>query len=139
MFDVALASGGAQIALSTSSDDSHPPEHMIDGTDETFWTTTGLYPQEVIVRFQALMSINSVELSSYDVQNIALETSESDSIDSFEPLAEKEVERTDHQLQTVEVSVGERRAQCLRIIINSGYDHFVAVHRLKVNGKALHG
>ena len=31
MFDVALASGGAQIALSTSSDDNHPPEHLIDG------------------------------------------------------------------------------------------------------------
>jgi hypothetical protein len=31
MFDVALASEGATVALSTSSDDNFPPENIIDG------------------------------------------------------------------------------------------------------------
>ena len=49
------------------------------------------------------------------------------------------MEQTDHQLQQEQLDVGERKAQCLRVLINSGYDHFISLHTLKVNGKALHG
>jgi len=31
MFDVALSSAGAHIAMATSSDDEYPPENMLDG------------------------------------------------------------------------------------------------------------
>ena len=31
MFDVALSSAGATIALATSFDENHPPENIIDG------------------------------------------------------------------------------------------------------------
>ena len=31
MFDVALASAGAKVALATSYDEEHPPENIIDG------------------------------------------------------------------------------------------------------------
>ena len=31
MFDVALRSAGATIALATSFDENHPPENIIDG------------------------------------------------------------------------------------------------------------
>ena len=31
MFDVALASTGAKIAIATSYDENHPPENIIDG------------------------------------------------------------------------------------------------------------
>ena len=31
MFDVALLSAGAQIALATSHDENHPPENILDG------------------------------------------------------------------------------------------------------------
>ncbi|KAL8596157.1 hypothetical protein ACOMHN_021197 [Nucella lapillus] len=139
MFDVALSSGGAQIILSTSSDDDHPPENMIDGTDESFWTTTGMFPQEVIIRFQALMNIQKVELTSCNVNNVVFETCETENVDAFEPLAERELDPTDQQTHTEEMNVGDRKAQCLRMVINSAHDHFVAVYKLKINGTALHG
>lgn len=85
MFNVALASSGAQISLATSSDEKHQPENIIDGWDNsktwnwrelwfykfenkiirnpnTFWATTGLFPQELIVSFQGLMNISSVKI-----------------------------------------------------------------------------
>ncbi|XP_076441341.1 intraflagellar transport protein 25 homolog [Babylonia areolata] len=139
MFDVALANGGAQIILSTSSDDAHPPEDMIDGKEETFWTTTGLFPQEVVIRFQALTSINKVQLACCNVKDVVLETSENENSDSFEPMAEKELDKLDNQVQTEDFSGGERKAHCLRMVIKSGHDHFVAVYSLKVDGKAIHG
>jgi len=66
MFDVALSSAGAHVALATSSDDKHPPENMIDGNAETFWCSTGMFPQEVVIKFQTLMRITNVNISSYN-------------------------------------------------------------------------
>ncbi|KAL8596052.1 hypothetical protein ACOMHN_021092 [Nucella lapillus] len=97
-------------------------------TDESFWTTTGMFPQEVIIRFQALMNIQKVELTSCN-----------ENVDAFEPLAERELDPTDQQTHTEEMNVGDRKAQCLRMVINSAHDHFVAVYKLKINGTALHG
>jgi len=35
--------------MSTCSDIRHPPQNVLDGKDETFFATTGLYPQEIVV------------------------------------------------------------------------------------------
>lgn len=34
---------------------------------------------------------------------------------------------------------GGKKAHHLKFVIRSGYDHFVAVHSVKVDGKAVHG
>jgi len=138
MFDVALSSAGAQIALATSSDDKHPPEHMIDGNAETFWSTTGMFPQEVVIKFQTLMRITNVHISSYNVKKLKLEASETEDSNKYDTIAETEVEETDSQLQDEEIQLGEKRAHSLRIVIDSGYDHFVSLHKVVVSGQAMH-
>ncbi|XP_041359177.1 intraflagellar transport protein 25 homolog [Gigantopelta aegis] len=139
MFDVALASAGASVILATSSDDKYPPENMLDGNTETFWTTTGLFPQEFIIKFETVMTIEKVHISSYNVRKMRLEVSEHDVEDKFEILNEREFEATDSQLQEEDFKVGNRRALSLRVVIESGYDHFVSIHKVTVNGNALHG
>ncbi|XP_077850244.1 intraflagellar transport protein 25 homolog isoform X4 [Macaca mulatta] len=49
--DLCLSSEGSEVILATSSDEKHPPENIIDGNPETFWTTTGMFPQEFIICF----------------------------------------------------------------------------------------
>ncbi|KAK6989550.1 intraflagellar transport protein 25 [Biomphalaria glabrata] len=138
MFDVALASADAHIALATSSDEKHPPEHMIDGNAETFWSTTGMFPQEVVIRFQSLMKINNVHICSYNVKRIRLESSEGTDINKFDMLAEKIFEEIDSQLQQEEIQIEEKRAQSIRLVIESGYDHFISIHKVVVSGQAVH-
>ncbi|PVD23714.1 hypothetical protein C0Q70_16987 [Pomacea canaliculata] len=136
MLDYASVKEGAQIVLSTSSDENHPPENIIDGLDETFWATTGLYPQEVIIRFKSPINISSVAISCFNVQKIALEGSEQDNSDKFVLLSEQEFDRDDHHKQNEEIRVeGNKQVHCLRLLITSGYDHFVAVYNVKVNGR----
>ena len=57
----------------------------------------------------------------------------------FHPFFFSECEKTDHSIQKEEVSAGGKKASCLRIIVESGHDHFVAIYRVKVNGQAVHG
>ncbi|GFO13382.1 intraflagellar transport 25-like protein [Plakobranchus ocellatus] len=138
MFDVALSSAGAHIALATSSDDKHPPENMIDGKTDTFWSTTGMFPQEFVIRFQTLMKITNVHICSYNIKKLKVEASEADDCNKYDTIAETEIDETDSQLQQEEIQLGEKRAYSLRLVIESGYDHFVSVHKVVVSGQAVH-
>ncbi|XP_006816630.1 intraflagellar transport protein 25 homolog isoform X2 [Saccoglossus kowalevskii] len=99
MFDVALTDAGAKVVLATASDEKHPPEHMIDGSEETFWSSTGLFPQEFVISFSGLMNINAVNLKTYQIHKMSIERSvQAEPID-FEILEEKEFTVTDMALQ----------------------------------------
>ncbi|XP_077005686.1 intraflagellar transport protein 25 homolog isoform X1 [Tamandua tetradactyla] len=63
--DLCLSSEGAEVILATSSDDKHPPENIIDGNPETFWTTTGMFPQEFILCFHKHVRIERLVIQSY--------------------------------------------------------------------------
>lgn len=53
MTDYGTATSGTEIAFSSCVDERHPPENIIDGTDRSFWVTTGLFPQTVHLPPQA--------------------------------------------------------------------------------------
>ncbi|XP_033623438.1 intraflagellar transport protein 25 homolog isoform X9 [Fukomys damarensis] len=63
--DLCLSSEGAEVILATSSDEKHPPENIIDGNAETFWTTTGMFPQEFIICFHKHVKIEKIIIQSY--------------------------------------------------------------------------
>lgn len=47
-----------------------------------------------------------------------------------------EFDRDDHHKQNEEIRVeGNKQVHCLRLLVTSGYDHFVAVYNVKVNGR----
>ena len=75
MFDIGLSSAGTSVSLASSADPKYPPEHIIDGKSDTFWLTTGMYPQEFVVTFASSMNINNVKLTCHNVRRLALEKS----------------------------------------------------------------
>ena len=38
-----------EVLFGTSSDSRHPAEHAVDGKPNTFWSTTGMFPQELVL------------------------------------------------------------------------------------------
>nr|AAD43011.1 HSPCO34 protein [Homo sapiens] len=71
--DLCLSSEGSEVILATSSDEKHPPENIIDGNPETFWTTTGMFPQEFIICFHKHVRIERLVIQSYFVQTLKIE------------------------------------------------------------------
>ncbi|XP_045890461.1 intraflagellar transport protein 25 homolog isoform X1 [Micropterus dolomieu] len=66
MIDSALSSLGATVVVATSSDENHPPENITDGNTKTFWMSTGMFPQEFIIRFAEPSKISTVTVDSYN-------------------------------------------------------------------------
>lgn len=58
LMDLAAAENGGTIVMATSNDSAHPPENVIDGSNSTFWSTTGLFPQEIVVELPEVSSLS---------------------------------------------------------------------------------
>ncbi|XP_018614389.1 intraflagellar transport protein 25 homolog isoform X2 [Scleropages formosus] len=125
----------AEVVLVTSGDEKHPPENITDRKMETFWMSTGMFPQEFIIRLSSAVKISLITVHSYNVRDLKIEKTTSNDITEFEPLAEKEFECTEGHLQTNDFSFNATTATRLRFIITSGYDHFISVHNVTVDGK----
>ncbi|XP_061753621.1 intraflagellar transport protein 25 homolog [Nerophis ophidion] len=132
MFDAHLRSLGAKVVVATSSDENHPSENIIDGNTKTFWMSTGMFPQEFIIRFAEMTNVSSVTFDSYNIQHLQVEKNTSENASHFEFVAEKEFKHTEGHLQSNAISLNGTTATHLRFIIASGYDHFVSVHRVSV-------
>ncbi|XP_064002959.1 intraflagellar transport protein 25 homolog isoform X2 [Pogoniulus pusillus] len=133
--DWCLSSSGAALVLATSSDGQHPAENVVDGSG-TFWTTTGMYPQEFIVGFPECVTISKVAIQCYLVRTLRIERSVSRDPVDFEQCIEKDLQHTEGQLQMEEFPLPDFQATYLRFIIKSGFDHFVSVHRVMAEGMA---
>ncbi|KAI4591376.1 hypothetical protein MJG53_020385, partial [Ovis ammon polii x Ovis aries] len=110
--DLCLSSEGTEVILATSSDEKHPPENMIDGNPETFWTTTGMFPQEFIICFHKHVRIEKLVIQSY-----------------FELL--------NHLYLFFPLQACDGHVTYLRFIIVSAFDHFASVHSVSAEGMAV--
>ncbi|CAL8330100.1 unnamed protein product [Arctogadus glacialis] len=127
-----LGALGGKVVLASSSDEAQPPRNIIDGNAETFWMSTGMFPQEFIVRLAETTGIDQVTIDSYNVKSLKIETNTLDTFQDFQSVAETEFEQTEGQLQSNAVSLKGTTASHLRFIITSGYDPFVSVHRVSI-------
>jgi heat shock protein beta-11 len=105
MLDVAVESAGGIVSLATAHDERFPPENIIDGKTETFWMSTGLFPQEFIITFGSLMSVSLVRVQSTNVRKMVIEQSMKVELAEFDTLVEKEFDYNDGQLQREEFKV----------------------------------
>ncbi|KAK7934139.1 hypothetical protein WMY93_005035 [Mugilogobius chulae] len=132
MIDPTLSSLGAKLVVASSHDENYPPENIIDGNTKTFWMTTGMFPQEFIIRFAHSTRLDAVTVDSYNVRKIEIEVNASATAKNFERVTEKEFPPTQGHLQSNVISLNGTNAIHLRFIIKSGYDHFVSVHKISV-------
>ncbi|XP_043555568.1 intraflagellar transport protein 25 homolog isoform X1 [Chiloscyllium plagiosum] len=132
--DFGLMVAGTQVVLAASGDEKHPPENILDGNTETFWITTGMFPQEFILSFANLIKISSMKIHCYNVRSLGIERSIAGEPVDFEPMTNTELERSEEQLQVEEFTQDGTRATHLRFVIKSGFDHFVSVHKVTVEG-----
>lgn len=137
MFDVALSEAGAKVVLATSSDENYPPENMLDGKADSFWISTGMFPQEFIISFAGMMDVSKIKLSSFHVRGLSIQRSVQQEPLDFEVIDERELTPSDASLQMEEFQFDSTTARHMKFIIKSGFDHFVSVHKLSIDGTAV--
>jgi len=134
MLDVASKDARGQVLLVSSLDPLHPGANVIDGRTDTYWRSTGLYPQEILLELGCCSPIQSVHLVTNSVRQVRIEGSQEPRALNFEKLAEASLREASGHLQVEEVLCrAQSRPTCVvRVVILSGWHDFCSVHQVRV-------
>ncbi|TGZ62231.1 hypothetical protein CRM22_007559 [Opisthorchis felineus] len=123
------------IRLATSLDEQHPPENVLDNDEKSFWITTGMFPQMLVLSLTENTKVGNVTVISSCIKNMWVEVSSHPEPEEFDLKSELTIPYTDGHLQITEIRVNEQNMRHLRLTIRSGYDHFVAVYKVLIDRK----
>lgn len=122
----------ARVLMATSYDEHYPVDNVLTQANNEFWTTTGLYPQEVLIQLAPAKSIRSIRFTATNLRQVVIEGSEGPHLGNFVKIGEGEVGNNRGGLQRESVEITSSKVfTFIKFIINSGWDDFVSIHQLK--------
>ena len=122
----------AEIIFSSSYDEKNPPENIFDNSKKTFFSSTGMFPQEICVQFEPIKTISSVNITSYGIKKIAIHTCENDTA-HFKIQGEQEKIPNSNGLQTIKIELKKNpKTRVLKIEVLEGYEDFFTIHNVAV-------
>ncbi|KAI9207701.1 uncharacterized protein BJ171DRAFT_280092 [Polychytrium aggregatum] len=134
-----------RIALASSVDPRFPPENVIDGSAKTFWMTTGMFPQSIVVSLPYAVHVKKLTLTSTRVASIQISLY-SASLLNLNPSVDESAKSFSQDLEDVERPVFGQTAtfsipsaptqptRHIKITIRKGHATFAAVSRVAVMG-----
>ena len=122
-----------EVIFSSSYDEKHPPENIFDNSKKTFFSSTGMYPQEICVQFEPFKIVTNVSITSYGIKKIVIYTCENDSAVNFIKQSEQSNIPNSVGLQSIKLDLKKSpRTKVLKIEVLEGYDDFFTIHTFGV-------
>mmetsp|Transcript_13227 Transcript_13227/g.13179 ORF Transcript_13227/g.13179 Transcript_13227/m.13179 type:complete len:126 (-) Transcript_13227:25-402(-) len=119
----------SEVISATSFDQRFSSQNIFENDMSTFWMTTGLYPQELVIDLKAPHNLNELKLKSMRVKNIKIEACTDNSGSEFFEVGKKEMDSNSDSMQTEKISLtGANGIILLKIIIQEGHDDFASIH-----------
>ena len=132
MSNLALLRSGARVPLCTANNEEHPASNILDGNSSTFWLSTGLFPQEVLISLPETSLVTSISIMCSHVKELLIEKSVNEDAADLENLLKSELEYQE-TLQKQEFKLSTpTQIRNLKLIVQSGYDHFVSINSINI-------
>ena len=94
-----------EVIFASSYDEKHPPENIFDNNKKTFFSSTGMFPQEICVQFDPFKIVNNVSLTGCGIKKIVIHTCENDSAVNFVKQAEQANVPNSNGLQSIKLDL----------------------------------
>jgi heat shock protein beta-11 len=122
-----------EVLFSSSFDDKFQPQNIFNNSKD-FWTSTGLYPQELIIQIDSAKSINSINISCFAVKKIIVESCENESAVTFVKQAEMvDIPFSEGKLQEFFLNFASNvKVKILKVRVEEGYDDFCTIHSINL-------
>lgn len=120
-----------EILFASSYDEENGPEKILTGNKREFWTSTGLFPQEIFIQLDKERNVSSIYISCYGVKRISIETCDNDSAVNFT----KQTEMNDlpNLGKVVDITLNFNspgKTKLIKVTILEGYEDFCTIHSL---------
>ena len=123
----------AEIIFSSSYDEKNPPDNIFDSSNKKFFSSTGMFPQEICIQFDNPKPVKSVGVISYGIKKIAIQTCENDSAVNFKTQAEQNEIPNTNGLQKIKLNlVKNPNVKVLKIEVLEGYEDFFSIHSVDI-------
>ncbi|CEL95918.1 unnamed protein product [Vitrella brassicaformis CCMP3155] len=125
---------GLKVMMVSSMDDRHLPQMMTDGNERTFWISTGMYPQEILLELPqgqgGAKPPRGIQISSTGIRVLQVEASTGPAPINFERLQDVELPNRSGGLQTETIALAGGSWRYLRLRVARGWSDFCSVHKL---------
>ena len=123
----------SEIIFSSSYDEKYPPENIFDGSKQKFFSSTGMFPQEICIQFDNPKIINTIGITSYGIKKISIQTCENDSVVNFKVQSEQSEIPNSGGLQKIRLNLTKNPAvKVLKLEILEGYEDFFTIHSVDI-------
>jgi heat shock protein beta-11 len=121
------------VLFSSSFDDKYSPMNVLNDNKQAFWTSTGMYPQELILSLDHEKAVNSLNVVGYGIKKLVVESCENENsiTSTFRQSELNEIPFKDGKIQdfNVEFSI-KKPIKLIKFIILEGYDDFCSINSI---------
>ncbi len=122
----------AEVIFSSSYDEKHPPENIFEPSKKTFFSSTGMFPQEICIQFEPVKMVNSINITGYGIKKIAIYSCENDSA-HFTIKSEQSNIANSSGLQNIKLDLKKSsKVRLLKIEVLEGYEDFFTIQNVGV-------
>ena len=123
----------SEILFSSSYDEKNPPENILSHNKDKFFSSTGMFPQEICIQFDSVKPVNSVGISSYGIKKLSVQTCENDSVVNFKNQVEKDKIENNQGMQRINLNLNKKpKVKVLKIEVLEGYEDFFSIHSVDI-------
>ena len=123
----------AEVIFASSYDEKNPPSNIFSSNKKEFFSSTGMFPQELCIQFETEKIVKGVSITSYGIKKVEIQTCENDSVVNFTKQAEQGDVPSSSGLQNISLTLGKSpRVKVLKIIILEGYEDFFTIQQVSI-------
>ena len=123
----------SEIIFSSSYDEKHPPENILTPSKDKFFSSTGMFPQEICIQFYSVKPVKSLDITSYGIKKLSIQTCENDSVVNFKNQVEEDKIKNEKGIQKIKLNLDKKpNVKVLKIEVLEGYEDFFSIHSVDI-------
>ena len=123
----------AEVIFASSYDDRNSPSNIFTSNKKEFFASTGMFPQEITIQFETIKNISKINLVSYGIKKIRIETCENDAVVKFNKQVEQSEVPGANSMQNINLElVNKPKVKVLKIQVLEGYEDFFTIHNIDI-------
>ena len=123
----------SEIIFSSSYDEKHPPENILTPSKDKFFSSTGMFPQEICIQFDSVKPVKSLDITSYGIKKLSIQTCENDSVVNFKNQVEEDKIKNEKGIQKIKLKLEKKpNVKVLKIEVLEGYEDFFSIHSVDI-------
>ena len=123
----------SEIIFSSSYDEKHPSENILTPSKDKFFSSTGMFPQEICIQFDSVKPVKSLDITSYGIKKLSIQTCENDSVVNFKNQVEEDKIKNEKGIQKIKLNLDKKpNVKVLKIEVLEGYDDFFSIHSVDI-------